>query len=162
MSRDSGIGHAGNERLTIKGFPPTATTVPPPPLSLLIYMDDEGFLNSTQDRSNIYNASLKLASDILSFPSRIFSRIRGPEDIKFGHEIDPSAVTSEPPYVTASVPPVFRSKFTEDSFGLMPSPSGFLTSWYFAGVFMMVSMTSHEVSACAVVLTRLCSKAHSA
>lgn len=105
-------------------------------------MGSEPILNSTEDRFPLYNSSLELASYILNYPSLMLFRLRRLKYIlSHSHEFE-NSIMSQHPYASATAEQTHTISSSDNSgFAPMPGPSGFLTSWYFAGVVIMVGFT---------------------
>ncbi len=86
--------------------------------------------------SLLFDASLKLAHRFLSLPSRALARIRRLDDMALDLHI---AQTTQQ---ASSGMPGYRRQRNGGHVGVapMPGPWGFLTSGYFLGLFVMVSV----------------------
>ena len=87
--------------------------------------------------SLLFDAGLKLAHRFLSLPSRALARIRRLDDMALDFHI--AAQTTQQ---ASSGTPGYRRQRNAGHVGVapMPGPWGFLTSGYFLGLFVMVSV----------------------
>lgn len=101
-------------------------------------MNAHAAVNAEEEGLTLYNATLKVAARVLGFPSRVLARIRRLDDILNGDS------AAQPGVYNARYARTQGTRRGEDpSIGLdmepVPGPLGFLTSWYFFGLFVMVS-----------------------
>ena len=89
--------------------------------------------------SLLFNTTLKLAHRFLGLPSRALARLRRLDDIALDLHV---AVAAQATQQASSGTPGFRRHRNAGHVGVapMPGPWGFLTSGYFLGLFVMVSV----------------------